>query len=240
MSAKNKHIKRLIPLVIIALLIGLVFYLRLDTYLSFTTLQTHRMQLLQWTADHYLLVVCCYMAIYILAVALSIPGAVFLTLAGGFLFGPLFGTIYVVISATIGASIIFLIVEYSLGDWLAEKAKGWIIKMQHGFQRDAFQYLLVLRLIPLFPFWVVNIVPALLDVNKRTFIMATFIGIIPGSLVYVLVGNGLSHLFELGKTPKLDIIFAPQILLPLIGLALLSLLPVVYKRFKSQAKPELH
>lgn len=113
-----------------------------------------------------------------------------------------------------------------------KKTSRWIKGMEQGFKDNAFSYLLVLRLVPLFPFWLVNIVPALLGVSKRTFVFATFMGIIPGSFVYVLVGNGLGHIFDANQTPDLSIIFDAKVLLPLLGLALLSLLPVVYKFVK--------
>jgi len=230
MHKLTKHALHLFPLVLILIAIFLVFYFQLNTYLNFSSLKAHRQLLLAWTEQHYFLTVLTYVGIYILTVMLSIPGAVFLTISGGFLFGVGLGTLYVVISATLGATLLFLIVQFALSDWLSKKTGGWVNKMQQGFQENAFQYLLVLRLVPLFPFWVVNIVSALLNVSKRTFMIATFIGIIPGSFVYITVGNGLGHLLSHDQTPNLAIIFAPQILLPLIGLALLALIPVAYKR----------
>ena len=144
------------------------------------------------------------------------------------------GTVYAVISATLGSIIIFYIVRFALSDWVAKKASGWVNKMRLGFQHNAFSYLLVLRLIPVFPFWVVNLVPALLGVEAKTFILATFLGIIPGSTIYASVGNSLNRLLEQGQTPNLKIIFSPELFLPLLGLALLSLLPVLYKKLKDR------
>lgn len=223
-------LKRILPLLILILLLLLSFYLRLDRYLNFNSLQKHRTTLLAWTEAHYLLTVLSFMGIYIIAVAISVPGAIFLTLTGGFLFGIIWGTLYVVISATIGATLLFFAVHSALNEWLSQKTARWIVKMRQGFRKNAFSYLLVLRLIPLFPFWVVNIVPGLLNVKPKTFILATLIGIIPGSLIYVMIGNGLGHVFDKGEKPNLSIIFSPEILLPLIGLALLSLLPIIYHR----------
>ena len=108
--------------------------------------------------------------------------------------------------------------------------------MEEGFRRDALSYLLVLRLIPIFPFWLVNIVPAFLGVPLRTYVLGTFVGIIPGSFVYASVGNGLGAVFDAGGTPDLGIIFAPAILLPIVGLAVLALLPIVYRRFKARKR----
>lgn len=225
---------RFLPLTVLVLTLLLVLYFRLYTYLSFSTFQQYHHTLLQWTNQHYALSVMCFITIYIIAVAISIPGAVFLTLAGGFLFGLLLGTVYVVFSATIGATLLFLAVNTALAQWLEHRASRWIKKMEQGFQHNAFNYLLVLRLIPLFPFWLINIVPALLNIPLRTFISATVIGIIPGSFVYVSVGNGLSHILASGQTPNLRIIFSPLILLPLVGLAVLSLLPILYKHFQEK------
>lgn len=226
-------ITRFIPLFVLLVALALFFYFRLYEYLNFTTLEKHHLQLQQWTTQHYFLAVIGFMLIYIIAVAVSIPGVLFLTILGGFLFGPVWGVVYVVISATIGAVLIFMAVETALGKWLESKASGWVAKMEKGFQENAFNYLLILRLVPLFPFFIVNIVPALLNVRLRIFVLATFFGIIPGSFVYALVGNGLGHVFSLGQTPDLGIIFSPAILMPILGLALLSLIPLIYKKIKS-------
>lgn len=236
----KSRILRLLPLLLIVLAIAAIFYFHLNTYLSFQSLKTHRQILLDWTQNHYVLAVLMYMFIYIISVTLSLPGAVFLTLAGGFLFGLWAGTVYVVVSATIGATCLFMIVEFSLGDWLSQKASRWTAKMQLGFQENAFLYLLILRLIPLFPFWVVNIVPGVLDVKRKIFVLATFLGIIPGSFVYVLVGNGLGQVFDANQTPHLNIIFEPYILLPIIGLAVLSAVPLIYKKIRKTKHDKPH
>ncbi len=222
-------------LVLSLILIGLgsVYYFHWYEYLSYASLKQHHAQLHQFAKQQYLVTVTLYMLLYIVSVTLSVPGAIFLTLAGGFLFGPL-ATLYVVISATIGATILFLVVSTTLGDWLRKRATKWTHQMKNQMQENAFYYLLFLRLIPLFPFWVVNIVPALLNVKLKIFIMATFIGIIPGSFIYVMVGNSLNTVFQTNQQPNLHIIFAPSIFLPLIGLALLALLPVIYKKWKGK------
>ncbi len=229
-----KKFIRFLPLLIIIIAFALAIYFRLYRFLSFDMLKSHYKTLEQWTDSHYLYAVLGFMLVYIIAVAISIPGATILTILGGFLFGTVFGTTYVVISATLGACIIFLAVQTSLGRWLENKASGWVSRMESGFQDNAFSYTLFLRLVPLFPFWVVNIVPALLDVRLSRYALATFIGIIPGSLVYASVGNGLDALFALGKTPDLGIIFKPSILVPILGLAVLSLIPIVYKKIKAK------
>ena len=226
------HITKLLPLALIALALGAVFYFNLDQYLSFSALKDHRAILLAWTATYYWQVVLSFMAIYIVAVSLSLPGVVFLSLAAGFLFGEIPGTIYVVVSATLGATVIFLAVKYAFGEMFTKKAGVWVAKLQVGFQHNAFQYLLFLRLVPLFPFFIVNIVPAILNVRKTTFVLATFIGIIPGTAIYVWLGGGLGKIFEAKQTPNLSIILEPAILLPFIGLAVLALAPILYKALR--------
>lgn len=233
-SQKNNKLSwsRIIPLLMLIVAIGLAFYFRLDRYLSFDNLKQHRHALLAWTNQHYIVTVLSFMALYIVAVALSLPGAVFLTLTSGFLFGIILGTIYTVVSATLGSTAVFIVVRFSLGEWLEQKAYSWAKKMQKGFQNNAFQYLLFLRLVPLFPFWVVNIVPAVFNVRLPIFMLTTFLGIMPGSFVYVLLGNGLGHIFDKGQTPNLGIILEPQILAPLVGLGILALIPTIYKQIR--------
>ncbi len=235
-SSRIKQLLRFLPLLVIIIALALAVYFRLYEYLSFTSLQQHHQQLLTWTQQHYFLILLIYMVIYIIAVAISIPGATILTIAGGLLFGIIPGTIYVVISATIGATLLFLATKTSLGNLLKAKAGPKLHKLEKGFQHNAFSYLLVLRLIPLFPFWLINIVPAVLNVRLRTFVTATFLGIIPGSFVYVLLGNGVSSVLDAGQTPNLGIIFQPAILAPLIGLAALALVPIIYKKIKAKNK----
>ena len=227
--------RRWLLLTILLIGLGAFFYFDLSRFLNFATLKQHRQTLLSWTEAHYFLTALIYIIIYILAVAISIPGATFLTLMGGFLFGTIFGTLYVLISATFGATLIFLAVRIALEPWMAKKTSRWLEKMRSGFQQGAFQYLLFLRLVPIFPFWVINIVPALLGVKTRTFMLATLIGIIPGSIVYVTLGNGLGSIFDQNETPNLGIIFELPVLLPLLGLAFLSFVPIIYKWMKRKS-----
>ena len=186
----------------------------------------------QWTEAHYALALLAFAGIYTFVVAISVPGAVILTLLGGYLFGIVAGTLIVVLSATAGACLLFIATKTAFKEILSKKAGPSVKKMEAGFQENALSYLLFLRLVPLFPFWLVNIVPALLDIPLRTFALGTSLGIIPGTFVYVLIGNGLHHLFEQNKTPNLSIIFEPNILAPLIGLSLLSVTPILYKKLK--------
>lgn len=227
---KWTSIKRFLPLIILALALACVIYFRLYRWLSFSVLQAHYQVLSDWVAQHYLLCVVAFIVIYVVSVALSIPGATVLTLAGGFAFGIVAGTVYVVLSATAGAVVLFLAVKWSLADALRRRAKGWVKRVEVGFQRHALSYLLFLRLVPIFPFWVVNIVPGLLGVSLRDYVLATGLGIIPGTLVYVSLGNGLGKTLQQAQTPDLSIIFSPAIFWPLIGLAVISLIPIFIKK----------
>jgi uncharacterized membrane protein YdjX (TVP38/TMEM64 family) len=159
-------------------------------------------------------------------IALSIPGGVVLTITGGFLFGTWLGGLCAVTGASLGAAGVFLAARAGLGG-LTQRAGPLLGKLEAGFRADAFNYLLVLRLIPLFPFWLVNLVPALAGVGLPTYLLATFIGIVPGTFVYASLGNGLGAVVE---QPDLGIVFQPSVLLPIVGLAVLALVPVWYKR----------
>jgi uncharacterized membrane protein YdjX (TVP38/TMEM64 family) len=225
-------LKRWSLLVILILGLCAFFYFDLQRYLNFTTIKQHREIWMNWTDQHYLSAVAIFMLIYITAISVSFPGAVFLTLIGGFLFGPWLGTIYVVTSATIGASLVFFAVKIALEPWMKKRTGKWIEKMRAGFQKGAVQYLLILRLMPIFPFWVVNIVPALLGIRASIFIFTTFFGIIPGSFIYTLLGSGLGDIFDKNETPNLHIIYEPRIIIPLFILVLLSFSPKIYTLLK--------
>jgi uncharacterized membrane protein YdjX (TVP38/TMEM64 family) len=168
--------------------------------------------------------------------ALSIPGAIIFSITAGFLFGTVVGATWNVIGATLGATAIFLAARFAFGDVLRNRAGPWIAKLESGFRENALSYLLFLRLVPLFPFWLVNLVPAFLGVRLGTYILATFVGIIPAALVYASIGSGLGALLERGETPDAGAILQPRVLLPILALAALSLIPVFYKRLR-RARP---
>ena len=226
------RIGRFLPLAILLLAIVVVLASGLAEYLSFEQLKQNRSQLLDFVDRHAVLAPLLFMAIYAAVIALSIPGGAVLTVAGGFLFGIGLATLYVVVAATAGASLVFLAAKTALGDSLRAKAGPWMRRMEAGFRESALNYLLFLRLIPAFPFWLVNLVPAFLGVPFPTYVVGTFLGIIPGTLVYASVGNGLGAVFEAGQSPDLGIIFRPAILLPIVGLAVLAILPVAYRKIK--------
>lgn len=222
----------------LVLFAGLAAFLALDLgqYFSLDAIRDNREALLGLVQRLGTLAVVGYIALYALVVAFSLPAATLLTLLAGFLFGPFLGSAMVVTGATLGAIAVFLAARHMCRDGLLRRAGPWLARMQDGFKENAVSYMLVLRLVPLFPFFVVNIVPALLGVSLRAFALTTLAGIIPGSFVYVSVGNGLGALFDRGGTPDLGLIFDPEILLPLLGLAVLSLLPVAYKTWKRQSR----
>ncbi len=231
-SSRRAGLKRLIPLLVIAAGIALFFALGLDRYLSFQALSDNRQILVAWTEANPVVAAVGYMTLYALTVAFSIPGAVWLTIAGGFVFGVILGTSYTVIGATIGACGIFLAARYALADFFHAKAGPALRRMEAGFRENAASYLLFLRLVPVFPFWLVNLAPAFFGLRLRTFALWTLIGIIPGTFVYVLVGNGVGEYLDRGEKPDLGIIFEPQYIAPILGLAALALLPIVIKRLK--------
>ena len=231
-TAPTKDAKRYIPIALVVIGIAVFVATGAHEYLSFEALSRHRADLLQYAEAHAIASVLLFMLAYVVVVALSLPGGVWLTLAGGFVFGGGAAGLYVVFSATVGATLIFLAARYAFADLFRARAGSALGKMEAGFRQNAFNYLLVLRLVPLFPFWLVNLVPALLDVRLHTYIVATFVGIIPGTFVYAHVGAGLGAVFESGSEPDLGVIFQPVVLLPILGLAALSLVPIAYQKFK--------
>jgi len=230
--------KRFVPIALVGGAIVVFVSSGAHTYLSFEALSEHRTDLLDFAARHAVLSVLAFMAAYVVVIALSLPGGVWLTLAGGFVFGGALAGVYVVVAATVGATLIFLAARYAFADLFRARvlsgAGSALGKMEAGFRENAFNYLMVLRLVPLFPFWLVNLVPALLDVKLTTYVMATFFGIIPGTFVYAYVGAGLGAVFETGGTPDLGIIFRPAVFSPLLGLAALSIIPVIYQKVKGK------
>ena len=233
-TIKNNGLNRFIPILVIASGAGFFFAMGWHQYLSFEAIAANREALMGWAGANPVLAISAYMAAYTVIVALSLPGAVWMSLGGAFIFGTAVNSIAAVFAATVGATIIFIATRHAFADLARAKAGNMLIKLEKGFNKNAFSYLLFLRLVPAFPFWLVNIVPALLGVRLSTYVIATFFGIIPGTVVFSSVGAGLGHVFDAGETPDLGIIFEPQILIPIIALALLSLVPVIYNRVKQK------
>ena len=218
-----------IALALVALLLALRFS-GLGEWLSFETLARHRITLSGWVSGHPMLSAGAFVAIYTVVAALALPGAVWLTLGGGFLFGAALGTALTVAGATMGATLLFLFAQRVFGadalQKLGPKAEG----LARGIQANAWSYLLVLRLVPLFPFFLVNLVPAFCGVRPVVFIVTTVLGIIPGTAVFALSGAGLGRVLDAGGTPSLSGILTPEIIAALCGLAALALLAIPLKK----------
>lgn len=231
-EAREGGARRFWPLLLVLAALALAFALGLHRHLSFEALARQHAALGEAVAARPLLSPLAYVAAYAAAAALSLPGAVVITLAGGLLFGTLFGGALAVLGATLGATLLFLAARHALGGWLAGRAGPLMARIRPGLERDGFSFLLALRLLPLFPFWLVNLAPALVRMPLHTFFGATLLGILPGTFVFASVGAGLGTVLAEGRQPDLSIILRPAVLLPLIGLALLSLLPVAWRRWK--------
>ena len=234
-TEKTFRFRRLWPVAVIVVSFVAFFILGLDSHVTLESLRDHRSLLIDFVAENALVAGLMFVAVYAVATALSLPGGLILSLSSGFLFGTWLGGCLAAVGATIGASAIFMIAKTSLGDAMLARAGPFIKKMEAGFQRDAASYMLILRLVPLFPFWLVNIVPAFLGVPFRTYLITTAVGILPAAFIYTGVGNGLGRLFEIGEDPNLSAIFEPQFLFPLLGLAVLAMIPVGYKKWRARS-----
>jgi uncharacterized membrane protein YdjX (TVP38/TMEM64 family) len=250
------RLRRFAPLAVIALAMVLVFASGAYRHISLETLVRHRMAIDAFVDDHGIVAVGVFMLVYVVVVALSIPGALFLTISSGFLFGTVIGGTAAVIGATTGATIIFLIARGACGESLIRRAGPLACKLSDGFRADAFSYLLFLRLVPAFPFFLVNLVPALVGVRLPVFVAATVIGIIPGTFAFAFFGSGLDSVIAAqeriyrtclatGRTDcplhfDLGMIATPQLIAALATLGVVALVPVVVKRLRARnagAKP---
>jgi uncharacterized membrane protein YdjX (TVP38/TMEM64 family) len=225
---------RLWPIGLIALAVAVVFATGLNRYLSLDMLQEKRMLLLDYVHAHPILGVLTYVGLYAVMVAISVPGALLMTMTGGFLFGPWLGAGAAVVGMTIGSVTMFLVARSALGEFLKTHtpAGGMVQRLEAGVRANAFVYLLILRLIPAVPFWLCNIASGFVAIPMRTYICATILGIIPSTLIYASIGAGLGHVFDRGEKPDLSLVLDPQVMLPLVGLAALSAVPVVYHAWR--------
>ncbi|ATX81590.1 putative membrane protein YdjX, TVP38/TMEM64 family, SNARE-associated domain [Mariprofundus ferrinatatus] len=232
-------VKRLLPLGLIAAVAVLFMFFDMDRFISIEALREHRSQLLDWVAEHDLAAPIAYMAVYVAIVAFSLPAGTAMTVAGGFLFGAFAGGVYTVVGATIGAVALFLIAKTSLGDYLLARAGNGVKKMQAGFAENAWSYMFVLRLVPIFPFFLVNLVPAFLGVPLRIYVVATFLGIMPATFVFALAGSGLGSVLDQGGEVSIQGVMTLEVVAALFGLALLSMIPVIYKHIRKPANGEI-
>src|SRR5215831_8567768 len=243
-------LRRLVPLIVVIVASAIVFAMGWHRQLSFETLVRHHETLRTFIAAHEAAAVAAYVALYIAAVALSIPVGFYLTVTGGILFGAVLGGAAAVVSATIGAICIFLIAKSAVGDYLVRRAGPLAQRLAQGFRDDAFNYLLFLRLVPIFPFWIVNLVPALVGVKLSTFAAATFLGVIPATFVFAFVGEGLDSVIAAQQAAYQSCLAAgrsdcrlefhmkaaltPELLGAFVALGVLALIPVVVKRLRAR------
>jgi uncharacterized membrane protein YdjX (TVP38/TMEM64 family) len=212
----------------IGVAVAAFFYFDLGRFLSLQALKDNRDALLSFTETHAAVAAALFVLAYVAVTGFSLPGAVILTLAGGFLFGFVWGTLFVNVGATTGATLAFLSSRYLLRDWVERKFGKWLGPVQQGFTNNAFSYLLTLRLIPLFPFFVVNLVSGLTRMNVGTYVVATALGIIPGSFVYAYAGR------QLGTINSLKDIASPGVIGAFVLLGLLALVPSLYKKWSGK------
>lgn len=235
--ASKSLFKRLLPIGIVLLCLALFIALGGPDYVNMESLRNNRETLSGFVENNLLLTFLGFILIYAVLVGISFPGAGFLSIFGGFLFGTFMGGAGNVIGATLGATSIFLAARYAIGDALTKKAGPYMKKFEAGLKENELSYLFILRLVPAFPFFIVNIVPALFHVKLRNYVLTTFFGIIPGALVYASIGDGIGAVFDAGEDVELSgLMTQPRILAPIIGLIILSLIPVIYKKIKKAPK----
>ena len=235
-SAAPKGFKRYLPLLII-LAAAVIGYFTLGDYLTFDTLRENREALLAFRDANYVLTVIAFIVIYVAIVAFSLPGATVATLTGGFLFATFPGALFNITAATLGAIAIFQAARWGLGEKLSarmEASDGVIHKIKQGINENEWSMLFLIRLVPAVPFFVANLVPAFVGVPLWRYAVTTFLGIIPGTVVYTSVGAGLGEVFARGETPNLGIIFEPHVLFPILGLAALAALPMILKALRGK------
>lgn len=235
MSESNAFARRL-PLIII-LIVAVLGFVFLRDYLTFEALSENREALLAFRDANYLLTALAFIGVYIVIVGFSLPGATLATLTGGFLFAAFPGVLFNVVSATTGATAIFLAARWGFGEKLGAKlegSEGIYKRVKAGIDENQWSMLFLLRLLPAVPFFMANLIPSFLGVPLRRFVISTFFGIMPGTFVYTLVGAGLGDVFARGEKPDLGIIFEPTILLPILGLAALAALPIIIKAVRGK------
>ncbi len=230
----KEKLKKLVPLVIIVLLIAAYYVFDLGRYFTFARLKEQHHHMQQFTRDHYLLSPIIAISAYIITVSLSLPIAGLLTIFIGYLFPIPLSTLYVVVGATIGATIIFLAAKSAFSALFYEKVKPFLKRIEPNMRENAAGYLITMRLIPLIPFWLLNLAPAFLNVPLRTFVWTTFVGIIPGSFVYTQAGSGLASVFEESDHFTFSAIFTKEVIVAFTLLIIFSLIPTVYKLIRKK------
>lgn len=233
---EKSSILRHAPLVVI-LIAAVIGFFTLRDYLTFDTLRENREALLAFRDANYIGIVAVFVAIYFVIVAFSLPGAAVASVTGGFLFGLGLGTTFNVIAASLGAFAIFLAARWGLGKALAarmEASDGALKKIKDGLRENEISVLFLLRLVPAVPFFVANLLPALVGVKFRNFAFTTVLGIIPGAIVFTWIGVGLGEVFDRGESPDLSLLWEPQVIGPILGLCVLAALPIVIKAVRGR------
>ena len=237
-APRRRKLARHLPLAAI-LVVAVAGALTLHDDLDFATLRDHREALLALRDSHFAILAIAFMGIYVLIVTFSLPGAAVASVTGGFLFGLAAGTVFNVVSATVGAGAIFLAARSGLGTTLSarfEAAEGRAARLRAGLRENEVSVLLLMRLVPAVPFVLANLVPAMVGVKFRTFLWTTALGIVPGAVVYTWIGVGLGEVFDRGETPDLSLIWAPQVIGPILALCALAALPIVVRAWRRQAQ----
>lgn len=224
---------RLLPLGVLLAAGALFMAMGGHHYLTFASLAEHREWLCSSVEHAGVRGVLAFIAIYAGLVMLSVPGGLLLTITAGFLFGPCLGAAYTVIGATLGATVVFLAARAGFAG-LLERAGPWVRRLETGFRNNGLNYLLILRLVPIFPFWLVNLVAAAVGLRLSVFLLGTVIGIIPATFVFASLGSGFGDLVATGRPPDPGILFHPAIFLPILGLALLILTPVIWRYWRGR------
>lgn len=235
-NATQGGLRRYLPLLGIGT-VAIIGAFTLRDYLTFETLRDNREALLAFRDSNLILTLGVFVAAYVAIVGFSLPGASIATLTGGFLFGTLTGSMVNVMAATAGASTIFLAARWGLGARLGaklENSEGTVKQIKDGIDENQWSMLFLIRLVPAVPFFLANLIPAFLEVPLYRFVVSTFLGIIPGTVVFTSIGAGLGEVFARGETPDFGIIFEPHIIGPILGLAALSALPIVIKAVRGK------
>jgi uncharacterized membrane protein YdjX (TVP38/TMEM64 family) len=243
-------LRRLWPAGLLLCALALFLLLGLHRYATVQAIMEHRGVLTGFVSDHFALAALAFVATYIVLVSLSFPGASLMTVVGGFLFGIVLGSLLAILAATVGATLVFLVARSSVGRGLARRAGPLVSRFAQGVRDNAFYVLLTLRLAPVFPFWLVNLAPALIGVRLRDHILSTAIGIIPGTIAFSAIGAGLDsvvarqeaatraclarHGDDCGAALDMHALATPQLLFGLCALALVAAIPVAIKAARAR------
>ncbi|WP_369058670.1 VTT domain-containing protein [Caulobacter sp. 73W] len=223
---------KIAPAVLLAVLAAAVFFSGLWKHFTIEELQARHAYLSAFVDRRPAAAIAIYLFAYVFVVSLSLPAALLLTLSGGFLFGPWLGGLLAVTGATAGSTVIYAACRTAFGGMLQKRAGSTLLRIEEGIKKDAFHYLLTLRLIPAFPLLVINLAAGLVGIRLRTFLSASFLGMAPSSLVYASMGAGLGHLFMQGRPVDLSILVEPRVVLPLVGLGALAGASMLYRRLR--------